>query len=116
MRRSQIFWTVAGLAVVVAFVHSWLLRWSCDDAYISYRYAQHFVEGHGLVFTLDPQEAPVEGYSNFAWTMWLAIGMWVGFADSIETWASLWGSLLHAGTALCRENTQAAEHAAGKHT
>jgi hypothetical protein len=46
-----------------------------DDAFISFRYAQHFADGHGLVFNLDPSEPPVEGYTNFAWTMWLALGL-----------------------------------------
>jgi hypothetical protein len=34
-----------------------------DDAYISYRYAKHLADGHGLVW--NPGEAPVEGYTNF---------------------------------------------------
>ena len=101
MRRSQTFWTIALVAAVVAAVHAWLLRWTCDDAYISFRYAEHFVNGHGLVFNLDPLEAPVEGYSNFAWTLWLALGMTLGFSgDGIEAWSAFWGSMAHGGTVL----------------
>ena len=101
MRRARIFWTITIAAVVVAAAHAWALRWTCDDAFISFRYAEHFVEGHGLVFNLDPLEAPVEGYSNFAWTIWLALGMTLGFTgDSIETWSSFWGSVSHAGAVL----------------
>jgi hypothetical protein len=101
MRRAHRFWTTAIVAALAAFVHAWSLRWSCDDAFISYRYAQHFVDGHGLVFNLDPLEAPVEGYSNFTWTMWLAVGMWCGFTgEAIQSWASFWGALLHALTVL----------------
>jgi arabinofuranosyltransferase len=37
-----------------------------DDAYISYRYADNLVRGHGLVF--NPGDR-VEGYSNFLWVM-----------------------------------------------
>ena len=37
-----------------------------DDAYISFRYARNFVEGHGLVF--NPGER-VEGYTNFLWVL-----------------------------------------------
>ncbi len=40
--------------------------WGADDAYISYRYAQNLVGGHGLVF--NPGEK-VEGYSNFLYTL-----------------------------------------------
>ncbi|MCA8978172.1 MAG: hypothetical protein KDC98_25820, partial [Planctomycetes bacterium] len=101
MSRRHVFWAIALLATAAAFAHAWTLRWTCDDAYISFRYAQHLVEGHGLVFNLDPAEAPVEGYTNFAWTMWLAVGMWLGCTgDLIETWSSLWGALAHAGTVL----------------
>jgi len=47
-----------------------------DDAYISYRYASNFVEGHGMVF--NPGEDPVEGYTNFLWTLLIALGMGAG--------------------------------------
>ena len=47
-----------------------------DDAYISFRYAQNLVDGHGLVF--NPGER-VEGYTNFLWTVlfapFLALGL-----------------------------------------
>ncbi len=99
MRRAHWFWSIAVLATLAAFLHAWHLRWTCDDAFISFRYAGHFVDGHGLVFNLDPQEAPVEGYTNFAWTMWLAVGLGLGFVgDALETWAAFWGATLHAGT------------------
>ena len=99
MRRAPLFWSVLFLATAMAFAHAWSLRWTCDDAYISFRYAKHFVDGHGLVFNLDASEAPVEGYTNFTWTMWLAVGGALGFVgDGLETWSTLWGSLLHAAT------------------
>ncbi|MCD4652323.1 hypothetical protein K8T06_00115 [bacterium] len=44
--------------------------YSTDDAFISYRFAQNLADGHGLVF--NPDQAPVEGYSNFLWTVILA--------------------------------------------
>lgn len=43
-----------------------------DDAYISFRYSANFAEGHGLVF--NPGER-VEGFSNFLWTLIVAIAM-----------------------------------------
>ena len=98
MPRRYVFWTVAALAVVAAAVQAWMLRWTCDDAFISFRYAQHFVDGHGLVFNLDPSEAPVEGYSNFSWTMWLALGAMLGFDhEGLTTWSIFWGVVCHAG-------------------
>lgn len=41
-----------------------------DDAYISARYAEHLAAGYGLVYNAG--EAPVEGYTNLAWTVLLA--------------------------------------------
>lgn len=101
MRRAPTFWILALLAAALAFAHAWSLRWTCDDAYISFRYAEHFVEGHGLVFNRDSSEPPVEGYTNFAWTMWLAFGIALGFSrDHLETWSTLSGALLHSAAAL----------------
>ena len=78
MPRPLVFWTVALLAVAWAAWRATALAWTCDDAFITFRYAQNFVDGNGLVFNLDPQEAPVEGYTNFSWTMWLAVGAMLG--------------------------------------
>lgn len=41
-----------------------------DDAMISMRYAQHLAQGHGLVWNIG--EAPVEGFTNLGWTLYLA--------------------------------------------
>ena len=101
MSRRSVFWTIALVATLLAGAHAWWERWTCDDAYISLRYAEHFVQGHGLVFNLDPAEAPVEGYTNFAWTMLLATGYALGITgDAIETWSAAWGSVFHAATVL----------------
>lgn len=99
MPRPAVFWTIACLAAGAAVAQAWWLRWSCDDAYITFRYAQHFVQGHGLVFNRDPAEAPVEGYSNFLWTLWCALGMALGFTqDRIELWSNFWGTAAHGAT------------------
>jgi hypothetical protein len=37
---------------------------------ISMRYARNLAEGHGLVWNAG--QAPVEGYTNFFWTLWMA--------------------------------------------
>lgn len=60
-----------------------------DDAYISFRYAQNFAEGHGLVFNVGDR---VEGYSNFLWTFILGTVNKVG-VDS-ETFVFLFSILL----------------------
>jgi tetratricopeptide (TPR) repeat protein len=49
---------------------AWAFRFTIDDTYISLRYAKNLVEGHGLVFNRGER---VEGYSNFLWTILLAL-------------------------------------------
>jgi len=58
-----------------------LRAWSflCDDAFISFRYAQNLGQHGALVYNLDPLER-VEGYTNFAWVLLLALGEALGLA------------------------------------
>ena len=66
--RARIGYAVALAAAAIQF---FVFRHAAvDDAYISFRYARNFAHGHGLVF--NPGDAPVEGYSNFLWTVLLA--------------------------------------------
>ena len=51
-----------------------------DDAMISMRYAQNLAEGHGLLWNIG--EEPVEGYTNFLWTLLMAGAHLLGLADS----------------------------------
>lgn len=41
-----------------------------DDAMISMRYARHLAQGHGLVWNIG--DAPIEGFTNLGWTLYLA--------------------------------------------
>jgi hypothetical protein len=41
-----------------------------DDAMISMRYARNLAQGHGLLWNIG--QPPVEGYTNFLWTLWMA--------------------------------------------
>jgi hypothetical protein len=43
--------------------------WVANDAFISFRYARNWVEGHGLVFNAGER---VEGYTNFLWILLLS--------------------------------------------
>jgi hypothetical protein len=62
------------IAILAAVVPYLLLVWRfdfvCDDAYISFRYAQHLAEGVGLRFNPGTHQ-PVEGYSNLLWVLFL---------------------------------------------
>jgi len=51
-----------------------------DDAMISMRYARNLAEGHGLVWNAG--QAPVEGYTNLLWTLWMAIVHIAGAPES----------------------------------
>lgn len=51
-----------------------------DDAMISMRFARHLAEGHGLTWNIG--EAPVEGYTNFLWTLWMALFHLLPVAES----------------------------------
>ncbi len=42
-----------------------------DDTFISFRYVENYVNGHGLVFNTGER---IEGYTNFLWTIILVIG------------------------------------------
>lgn len=64
------FVLVLVLAVGVALRLAYKSLWLCDDAFISFRYAQNFAAGQGLVF--NPGEW-VEGYTNFLWTATLGV-------------------------------------------
>jgi len=64
-------WSLAATAVVVGAALAWRVAWLGDDAFISFRYADNFAKGHGLVF--NPGEW-VEGYTNFLWTLFLGWG------------------------------------------
>lgn len=71
-RRRERWVTAVLTAGLVGFAlhRAWQLAWVADDAFISFRYADHLVRGHGLVW--NPGER-IEGYTNFLWTL-LAAG------------------------------------------
>ena len=51
-----------------------------DDAMISMRYARNFADGAGLVWNAG--QRPVEGYTNFLWTAWMAVVHLTGVSDA----------------------------------
>lgn len=64
---------------------TWVL---VDDAMVSMRYARNLAEGYGLVW--NPGGPAVEGFTNPAWTLLMALVHWLGAADHT---ASLWVQL-----------------------
>jgi hypothetical protein len=69
-------WAALLAALVVLALHQARLQpWTLDDAFISMRYAWNLAHGHGLVYNTGE---PVEGYTNFLWTVLLAPAAAVG--------------------------------------
>ena len=64
-----------------------------DDAFISFRYAENLVEGHGLVF--NPGER-VEGYTNFLWVIISAFS--ISLSINPEIFMRIVGLLASIGT------------------
>lgn len=65
------------LAVLVVFA-AWRAisrAWTCDDAFITFRYAENLVHGLGLVFNAGER---VEGYTNFLYTLAISGGVAAG--------------------------------------
>lgn len=71
-RRSTL-----GLALLLAlpFLAAWqslFAGWLFDDAYIAFRFADHWAQGMGL--TWNSGEDPVEGFTSIAWVALAALG------------------------------------------
>ncbi len=75
--RTTIYLTAITLLLIShALFYSARLGWDAvDDAYVSFRYAQNAARGHGLAF--NPGQPPVEGYTNFLWTILMIPAMWL---------------------------------------
>ena len=70
--------SLAAFALYVTFIartavtfggHEWFSLF--DDAMISMRYAANLAHGHGLVYNVGAH--PVEGYTNFLWTLYMGL-------------------------------------------
>ena len=70
-RSRTIVFLLPCLVLATCFVSiERLWPYTMDDAFISLRYARHLATGEGLAFNAGE---PLEGYTNFLWTVMLAI-------------------------------------------
>ncbi len=69
----------AGLQLAASCYHAW--PFTTDDAFISWRYAHHLAEGHGLRWNLTG--GAVEGYSNFAWVIIVSLFIKLGLPITV---------------------------------
>lgn len=77
--RNHAPWFVPGLFLVW---HALQYGFVTDDAYISFVYSRNFAEHGALVFNLGD---PVEGFSNFLWTLLLGVLMLVGIDPEVSS-------------------------------
>lgn len=103
--RTVLPWAILAFAAIGLAWHVRMYAFVTDDAYISFRYARNWAEGHGLVF--NPGDAPVEGYTNFLWVAWLALWLKLGvppepvaMASSVAATFILWGGVAWFGRRL----------------
>jgi hypothetical protein len=73
---------LGAIPLALFFWEAWGTPRPIDDAYISYRYARHLVEGDGLVFNVGER---VEGYTNLLWTLLIAGGVALGVSAPLVT-------------------------------
>ncbi|MDI3288845.1 hypothetical protein [Polyangium sp. 15x6] len=78
-RAHLVLGLVLPMALVVANAYR-VASFTIDDAFISFRYARNFAEGHGLVYNLGER---VEGYTNFLWTVLLGVFATLGARPEI---------------------------------
>lgn len=76
--------TILLILILSLTVLAWMNRSVFDDAFISYRYAQHLSQGDGLVFNIG--ETPVEGYTNFLWTLLMSLAFVLSIDPILFSW------------------------------
>lgn len=79
-----------GVLIALAFGAAVLVRFGCDDAFISFEYARSLVRGDGLTWFGER----VEGYTNFLWVLWIAIGFACGVAPLVWAWVGSLAAML----------------------
>ncbi len=92
-RGSRIPWLIwTGISLAILLAHALSFRFVIDDAFISFRYAQNLVDGHGLVFNIGER---VEGYSNLLYVLLSAVGIRLGVDPLL--WGRIWSTLAMGG-------------------
>ncbi|MEZ6013503.1 MAG: hypothetical protein R3F49_00185 [Planctomycetota bacterium] len=79
-----------GLALLVGLLGlaalAWRFDWVNDDAYITFTYARSLAQGHGFVH--HAAGPAVEGFSELLFTLWIALGLSLGFTPEVFAKAS----------------------------
>jgi len=80
----------AGMVSYIGLVISY--NFTQDDAYITFRYAENFVNGHGLVYNIGEH---IEGYTNFLWLLLAILGRLIGL--DYVVFSKILGAICGAG-------------------
>jgi arabinofuranosyltransferase len=84
-----------------------LIPYQVDDAYISYRYAQNFAAGEGLVY--NPGEAASEGFTSPLWFLLLSLGAGLLRMEFLPFFSTALGLLAYLGLLLVLARSSRAE-------
>jgi arabinofuranosyltransferase len=70
---SPLSFFIIAATVIVGTALAFRMRWVCDDIFITLRYVDNFLAGHGIVYNIGER---VEGYTHFLWFCLIALGQW----------------------------------------
>lgn len=73
--KNQPALVVKILFVAIGFLALFSRLWACEDAYITFRYVQNWINGNGLVYNLGDK---VEGFTHPLWLFLIAIPSFLG--------------------------------------
>ena len=82
MSSDRVRWLLLAVAAGVLVAHVMTYNFVTDDAYISFVFSRNLAEHGELSFNLGQ---PVEGYTNFLWTVILALGMLLGVDPEVSS-------------------------------
>jgi hypothetical protein len=82
MSSDRVRWLLLAVAAGVLVAHSLTYNFVTDDAYISFVFSRNLAEHGELTFNLGH---PVEGYTNFLWTVLMALGMLLGVSPEVSS-------------------------------
>ncbi len=93
---------IAGLLLSLS-----LVPYQVDDAYITYRYAQNFSAGEGLVY--NPGDAASEGFTSPLWFLLLSLGARILPMELLPFFSTFLGLLAYLGVLLVLARSSRAE-------
>ena len=101
MQRIKSLWVYNQDGVVLILTTIFLLTLGAynafiqDDAFISFRYAENFAQGNGLIWNAGDTK-PVEGYTNFLWILLMSVPIALDLSPVL--WSMIFGFIFGSGT------------------